>query len=910
MAFFPSRVGRLLSVWLVLGLAPAGAQVTDLVVSRSNDDAVLTWATGTPPFRVLRSQSPTFDTENRLVAEGLFGLTATDVEAFGPSEPGYFYVVVSNGEPDPPGFIANPPIPIAFITSITPDVGSPGDVVTLEGGNFDPESGHLLVRFQDAEHNAVILSATETQIVVEVPPGTLTGEVSVCQVGRCSNGVLFKRLLAGGFQDLSSMAFEPGTGSLWVADRGSVDRVFELPAGGGAPVQRGSINEPLLGHPSPGNGNGRIYFSNSSTTLPNVGTIRYVQSATNQDLVFDQAGISSGVTQDVRCEGLAASDSQPNVAYFLDGRGNTIRRIVQGAVAHDLSYGNQLFTFNRPAGARFDGDGNLYVSATTAIFKILPAEAGVVQVATGFTAAAGIDLIEDTGVPLLLVADEATGTIWLVDGESGSKEAVGHGFSGPVGVAFSQDPVTGALFYDVAEPTRILRLPDPRIDFEVRQTADYQVLVSKRVASDMYFSRDQSEDRKIEVRAKVHDGGNPVPGKMVYFRLRDPQDPSGYLNGHTGDNLPTSPAGGITASDVSDADGMVTAILEVDPQYVGNNYEVEASFDPLANFKKVARSVAYTSWRRLYIEHDRMYKEGSFLTQTSGAGQPNPARVSVQSSAVFSVGDEVHILSGDGIPQSDGEIGMVAAVEPVPGCNCVDLQAPLALSYSEPFAGVGTFPHGFLARRAGNFFDALPSRTQIEKAFDDGFTSWIVLSNSDGFIPFWSFATGSTFDERRVFVAARSPWFFRNYDLVGSPPKPFVNHVQLVSAARLEEIPGPPGATTLGLSQADNSLPAIAANWSWIFNQTIAAYAPTNAQNVRDHALAHELGHQLNVNGGAPGHDTEASWDAPGVLCLMNAVTSATTSSIPKFHARPAAPTRDLLCIRTHVDNLNEDLCP
>ncbi|NJL29255.1 MAG: hypothetical protein HC897_15925 [Thermoanaerobaculia bacterium] len=675
-------------------------------------------------------------------------------------------------------------------------------------------------------------------------------------------------------------------------------------------MARGTINEPMLARPSPGNGNGRVYFSNSSPTTPNVGTIRYVDSATNADVVFDQAGISAGVTQDVRCEGIAASDAQPNVVYFLDGRANTIRRIVQGAFAHDLSYGNQPFTFNRPAGARFDSDGNLYVSATTAIFKILPSEAGVVQVATGFTAAAGIDLREDTGVPLLLVADEATGMIWLVNGDSGTKEVVGSGFSGPVGVAFSEDPVTGELFYDVAEPTRILRLPDPLIVFDVPVKSHVKVMLSKQVASDKYWSTDQTEDRKIKVKAKVTKGSAPVGGMTVYFRIKDPKDPSAYLNGHNGDNLPTSPAGTVTASAVSDVDGLVEAILEVDPQYVGNNYQIEASETPPPNFKVSATSGTYTSWRRLYIEHDRMYKEGSFLTQTSGAGQANPARVFVQSSAVFSVGDDVHILSGDGIPQSDGEIGQVAAVEPVPGCSCVDLQAPLTLTYSEPFAGVGTFPFGFLARRVDGTFDSLPNPAQIEKVFDDGFTSWEVLSGGDGFIPFWQFAIGANFDERRVFVAERSPWFFRSYDLVGSPPKPFVNHVQLVSAAQLEQVPGPPGDTTLGLSQATNSLPDIAANWTWIFNQTIATYAPTNIQNVRDHALAHELGHQLNVNGGVPGHDTETSWDAPGILCLMNAATPATTSSIPKFHARPAAPSRDLLCIRTHVDDLNEDLCP
>ncbi|NJL29071.1 MAG: hypothetical protein HC897_14900, partial [Thermoanaerobaculia bacterium] len=228
------QASGLLGIWLLLGLRPAEAQVTDLVITDSGMDAVLTWTTGTPPFRVLRSQSPTFSSENRLVAEGLLGLTATDAGAIEPGEPDHFYLVLGAGEPDPPGYVSSPPIPIAFITSITPNAGAPGDVVTIDGGNFDSGNGAAVVSFTEADEIAEILSSSPSQLVVVVPPGTLTGEVRVCIAGRCSNPGFFQRIVASGFQDLSSIAFERGTGSLWAADRGSVDRVLELPAGGGA----------------------------------------------------------------------------------------------------------------------------------------------------------------------------------------------------------------------------------------------------------------------------------------------------------------------------------------------------------------------------------------------------------------------------------------------------------------------------------------------------------------------------------------------------------------------------------------------------------------------------------------------------------------------------------------------------
>lgn len=779
-------------------------------------------------------------------------------------------------------------------------------MVTLTGGNFEPNGIAMTVRFQDTPDSAAILTASATQLTVEVPEGALTGDVFVCRSGQCSNRLPFKVVFASGFQDISSIAFEPGTGSLWVADRGTADDVLEIEASGNI-IMRGAINEPLLGHPSPDDGSGRIYYSNSLDAVGNLGTIEYIDSATNAEVLFDQAGVSGGNSMDVRCEGIAATPLEPDVAYFLDGRNNSIRRIVRNAFIHDLMYGDQPFTFNRPAGAHFDSEGNLYISAVTSIFKIAPQEASVTLVASGFTAAAGIDLSERSGLPTLLVADEATGNIWLVNAETGEKEIVDTGFNGPVGVAFTEDLATGDLFYDVAEPTRILRLPDPVAEFEEKK--DTRVLLSRRGTEQSWPSPNQIADRTMRARLKVTDKVDPA-GRTVYFRLVDPKDPSRYLNGQSGDNLPASPAGSVTPSAIVDATGHAEVILEVDPQYVGNNYKIEASFTAPPNFKKAAVSKEYSSWRRLYVEHDKMYKAGEFLTQDSGAGQADPERVFVVNSSTFSVGDEVHILSGDSIAHSQGEIGMVAAVDPVPGCQCVDLQAPLTLTYSAPL-GTPPAPYSFLAKRSAGTFDVLPSATTLALAFDDGFTEWFLLPD-DGFVPYWEHA-GNTPQDREMFIDPRSFLFFKHYDR--STGEPFVNHVQLVSASRYEpSIPPPPASATLGLTSASNT-PTVANNWSWIFDQTIADFATSgNDQNVRDHVTAHELGHELNVNQGDPGgHDNEMGWAPPGQTpqaCLMTATTQDNTTADHRFHAAPAAPTRDLLCIRTHVDDLNQDTCP
>lgn len=898
--------------WLLGDVPAARAQVTDLVVSDIGGDVVLTWTTGTPPWRVIRSDSPDFFYGNRIVADGLVVATATDQEGASAASPNHFYRVLESGEADPPGFAANPPRPVPFITSLSPDSGKAGDLVTITGGNFEPTGATMMVIFDGLI--ADLIGTGETHLIVEVPEDVLTGPVSVCRAGICSNRLLFKVIVGPPFQDLSSIAFEPGTGSLWVADRGTADTVYELDASGGL-TARGTLGQALLGHPTPGDGSGRVYYGNSLASDFNIGTIEYIDSASNAEVFFDNAGQSSGTNTPVRCEGIAANVLEPEVVYYLDGRGNTIRRVVRDALAHDLSYGDQPFTFNSPAGARFDSAGNLYVSSTTAIYKILPQEAGVELVASGFTAASGIDLSEETGIVMLLVADEATGAIWLVNGETGDKELVGSGLSAPVGVAFSGDPATGALFYDVAEPTRIVRLPDPRVEFV--DTSEVRILLSKHGTSDSYPSQRQTQDGQIAVPVKVTDKVDPA-GTTIYFQLVDPKDPSKYLSGKQGDNLPSSPGGTITPSAVVAADGIATAVLSVDPDHSGNNYRVEASLTPPPNFKRVARSPIYTSWRRLYIEHDRMYKQGEFLTQTSGAGQPDPVRVFVASSAIFAVGDEVHVLAGDdpstpvGKETSEGEIGIVAAVGP----GFVDLQAPLILTYGEPESLPSPpRPFSFIARRAGGTYDAQPSVSDLALAFDDSFTEWILLPH-DGFVPHWPDAESGVPADPAGFIDARSIFFFRNADRANIAP--FPNHIHLVSAAQLEITPPQPGAV-YGLTSATNSGSIPASNWSWIFSGTIALQAPTNVANVTGHVTAHELGHQLNVNPGtADGHDQEAAWDAggscqpsnPANCCLMFATTAPNTSGIPKFHGGLQAPSHDLLCIRTHLDDLNQDQCP
>ena len=853
---------------------------------------------------MLRSDSPNFYFGNHLVAQGLGTGTVTDVADLGPADPSYFYLVLEGGDANPPGWEANPPRPVPFLTSLSPDSGSPGDVVTINGGNFEPYGAAMTVRFQDATDSAEILTASATQLTVVVPDDALTGDVFVCWAGPCSNGLPFKVVFASGFQDISSIAFEAGTGSLWVADRGSADDMLEIDSTGTVIDRGGTLLEPILAAPSPSSGSGRVYYSTTREVTSNIGTIRVINSATNAEFGFDQAG---GDGDWVWCQGLAARDDQGNIVYSLDGVDNTVRRIAQGAPVHDLNYGNtNLLDFNRPAGARFDSQNNLYVSSTTQIYRIDPNQVTTL-VADGFTAAAGIDLSEASGIPTLLVADEATGNIWLVNGETGDKEIVGSGFSGPVGVAFTEDAATGDLFYDVAEPTRILRLPDPLVEFEIDQ--DVRVLISTKNPDDStYPTLYQTEDRKIRVRMKVTDKVDPA-GMTLYLRVVDPKDGSRYANTQAGDNRPTSPGASIAPSVVVDQNGFAEAVLEldVDTQNSGNNYEVEVSFDPPPNFKKRSRSKEFIAWRRVYFEHDRMFRAGELVTQTSGGGS---AQVFVANPGTFTVGDPVLVISASTPTTRAGELRTVASL----GAGFINLDTPLNETYLEPSGPpVSLFPYSFVAKStAGVFeaFDTFPSAATLRPAFDDTFTEWVRVATGEGYVPHFASMEGNGIPADDFFAAFALPFF----DHADSALVPTSNHVHVISAAQFETtILPPPEPVKLGVSVAPT-------NQTGIFNQTIDIRTdPPTYQTLVDEVFAHELAHQFDVNLPTPtnlacenppdplsGHDCLTEWGISTQPCLMH--PNAQGNGVVRFHSE-FTPSKDLYCIRGHVDDLNSPDC-
>lgn len=81
-------------------------------------------------------------------------------------------------------------VPPPTIFTINPAVANIGEQITIDGAGFDPVAGNNIVKFNNIE--ATVISATETQLVVNVPQGASTGSVVVTVNQQASNTVNFQ----------------------------------------------------------------------------------------------------------------------------------------------------------------------------------------------------------------------------------------------------------------------------------------------------------------------------------------------------------------------------------------------------------------------------------------------------------------------------------------------------------------------------------------------------------------------------------------------------------------------------------------------------------------------------------------------------------------------------------------------
>ncbi len=346
------------------------------------------------------------------------------------------------------------------ISGFSPASGLAGTQVTITGDHFDTTPVNNMVRFNKVQ--ATVLSATQTELVAEVPVGATTGTISVTT----SNGT-------GGS-----------------ADQFFVTKLIGGSIQGGAPVLKGSVSTVAGSIGSPGSGDGVGVLAtfnvpygittdgfNLFITDRNNNTIRQMNIASGN--VTTIAGSSTAPPGSADGTGSAARFNSPSGIttdgtnlYVCDTSNHTIRKIVIDSGLVTTVAGSPTLPgsfdgtgsaarFNSPSGITTDGT-NLYVCDTSnnTIRRIVIASGLVTTVAgsansSGFFDAPGISarfnlpsgiatdgtslFIADKGNNALRSMLLSTGQVSTIANSSGlagisDGNALTAGFNAPTGI--------------------------------------------------------------------------------------------------------------------------------------------------------------------------------------------------------------------------------------------------------------------------------------------------------------------------------------------------------------------------------------------------------------------------------------------------------------------------------------------
>jgi len=220
-----------------------------------------------------------------------------------------------------------------------------------------------------------------------------------------------------------------------------------------------------------------------------------------------------------------------------------------------------------------------------------------------------------------------------------------------------------------------------------------------------FFSNSQIQSTSSRPQMKIEGTVSNAPStNRIWFKLADPPDPSSYVvqgnDSHAGDNqdgaslkfgtAQVNLAPGTTSSAALQASwdiaNHVHLILEGSDHVSGDNYKVIASFDapnattglfPCEVSNTCTASPIITTWKRIYLERDHMFRHGTFVTR----GRRGDSDVYVRD------------VSQLGIPGRTIDIRMIHAPDVVQSGPTTDS------FYSEDFhgatiVGVTTLPSG------------------------------------------------------------------------------------------------------------------------------------------------------------------------------------------------------------------------
>jgi hypothetical protein len=522
----------------------------------------------------------------------------------------------------------------------------------------------------------------------------------------------------------------------------------------------------------------------------------------------------------------------------------------------------------------------------------------------------------------------------------------------------------------VAEPPSVCHLPIniscARLVFDLDQglaTFDpnqAKMLTHKYRSDDAYFSIYQRTTLVSDPNPPPLPPGTPPPpprpqmditGSVVnapadgpydvYFKLVDPKDPSPYAVGdaHAGDNGDTQHPALLMLPDGTHRTNVgtvlhttwdrltrkVALVLEGTDHYAGDNYQVEASFDqafPCENTHDpsypCATTAIMTTWKRIYIETDHMFRSGAFVTADT---DPAVADVEISEQSSFVAGQSVRFIHGSpfhhglapaGSPFGDTSFFEDATIltpaqnDPL-GAIYIDTDGHWHMRLTHPLRNVflrtDTRGVSFWADAVGpmtapgnGFFE--PNTSLLHDYFATMFVDVADAPQTVSEFPHLDIDLLPQPAQRGLAPRLMANRWFQNSERGTASPddaKALPNHIHLVGATAIPL--NPACGTDLG-----DTYVSLTSNVSWIWvrriedapfpfgsnepAQCVGLYQGTHNRvpaMVNGLSVTHELTHQWDVNPPVAttfGHCGETSATVPGDVCLMNRAFFATAPPV------------------------------
>ena len=888
-----------------------------------------TWSGGTAPYTVVSSTDPSFQINvvTNAAELPLFNLDMK-VDSF---DPGKFFNVVDGSTVSPAVQGSGlDPLPSPKVTSASTANAWWGDPVTLTGQYFDPIAGENLAYINDLGVRASSAappasgSSYSTSVTFEIPEDARSFLATVYLYGKTDKTGAPPIFMAppgiGPYSTIKGVSFSPQNGHVWVAAQGVVEDVdlFNVTPTAGSV---GAFVQPYISRVTTG---GKILVIDRDSPLE----IKEIDVAGHALTTYAWTADDS-FTRTVDPVGLAV-DPDGSVAYVADGGTGRVVRVPRnaGPGSSEITdqWGGRSFSFVDPVGIDVAPGHQVIVADnnTQWTWQLTSPSSSSAQHQAG----QNVHSIEvDRGVSAVSYLR------YVIDTAAGMTQVFNRN---PIGTP-AEPRYHGGRLYGLADGT--LRLNYDWIYGDLRR-GPKRVLLSNAVSGYPYPTQFQNVDRVIELKGEAWYG---VP---IHLRLIDPPDlapyaPDGGWNPSGDPDPPDGPyegndnvvwgwAGGedygLSVSPTGPwyeslfatpgADNTYTYYLKVPPDVSGENFQVEITkCDPggtVLQDQVVGMSGVYTSWKRIFVERDKMFRKGGVLAEDyvpvadCGSGSPmcvcsggggDPPCCSDSSAAMCNqllvyewqnaaVGDQVAVFDEVITYETAGEYWTVTAIsDPLShGLEKVTLNSGLDRTYlasirfeldsgdyQPTFTLGGDGQHHSAGYGVISGCDLAPNQINqttpvescyyeadirgIERPFGDAFVEFRAPRNGMSVLPF---VARGWFDEteNRAWLLYLSNAWFAHYSASKIDLRNSYFHLM--------------GATILQRNNGDYVLGTSmrTANFSYIFRLRAEVYGDSQgatAQQVdylSQHNTVHETAHQFGVNlcAGTNGHDTRDAW--------------------------------------------------